>query len=329
MKFPWTALLMLLVAPVAWSQSAQGGHERCTVRVDVVYTTGGHAPALLRVELIKGMNGGPVAVSSTNSSGIVEFSDLAPGQYHVLISGDGIETTDSGTFEISDWNAFVSQTVAIRTLAKVRNGPPGQPSASVISAPDLNIPPKAAKEYDRGNEEMSHQKWAKAIEQFNKAIGIYPGFSAAYNNLAVCYGQMGQRDEERKVLQKAIGMNDHCLSCFLNLGQLELREARLNEAGAALDKAFAIEPDNVEALSYLAQLNFAQGQYDLAVAAARKAHTLPHKNFAVVHFTAASAFERQGRFGVANLLAGSSPESAGRYGAQGDRRHAEQTSLIL
>jgi tetratricopeptide (TPR) repeat protein len=51
----------------------------------------------------------------------------------------------------------------------------------------------------------------------------------------------------------------------------------------------------VEALARLAEIDFAQGQYEQAVAAARKAHGMPHKDFAIVHYTAASAFEREGR----------------------------------
>jgi tetratricopeptide (TPR) repeat protein len=161
---------------------------------------------------------------------------------------------------------------------------------------------------------MSSKNWAKAIERFSKAIAIFPNFSAAYNNLAVCYGQLGQPDEERKVLEKAIGRSDRCLTCLLNLSHLDLREHNFPEAGSLLAKALAIDPDNVEALSYLAELNFAQGQYDLAIAAARKAHGMPHKTFAMAHFTAARAFEREGRtadaIGIAALLAGGVSESS-------------------
>ena len=300
MRLSRFALIAILAALPSWAQSSQGGHERCTIRVDVIYASGGHAPGRLRVELVQGMNGAPVAVAFTTSSGTAEFRDLAPADYHAVVSGDGVETADSGTIHVSDWDTFLSASVAIRTTTQSKSGSQ-VPTDPTISALDLNIPPKAAKEYDRGNEEMTRRNWAKAIEQFNKATAIFPQFSAAYNNLAVCYGQLGKPDEERTALQKAIALNDHCLSCYLNLSRLDLHEKKLPEAAALLDKALAIEPDNVEALSYSAEMYFAQGQYDLAIAAARKVHGLPHKNFPNVHFTAASAFEREDR--IADAIA--------------------------
>jgi Tfp pilus assembly protein PilF len=302
MRFHRVVLIALLVTATAWAQSSQGGHERCTLRLDVIYAKGGHGPAKLRVQVMQGMNGAPVAVALTTSSGTAEFSELTPGSYHVVVSGDGIETADSGTFSISDWDTFISRTVVIQTTTQSKPASPKiQPADSKISASDLSISPKAMNEYDRGNEEMANKNWAKAIEHFNRAISMAPSFSAAYNNLAVCYGQMGQQDEERKALETAISRSDRCLSCLLNLGHLDLQEGNVAGASPLLDKALTIDPDNVEALSYVAELNFAQGQYDKAVAAARKAHGMPHKNYAVVHFTAARAFEHEGR--IADAMA--------------------------
>jgi hypothetical protein len=48
-----------------------------SLRLDVIYARGGHAPARLGVQLMQGMNGAPVAVAFTTSSGTAEFSELA------------------------------------------------------------------------------------------------------------------------------------------------------------------------------------------------------------------------------------------------------------
>src|SRR5512147_880652 len=91
------------------------GHARCTIRVDVFYASGGHAPARLRVQLMQEMSGAPVAVTVTNTSGVAEFTDVDSGRYRVVVSGDGIETSDTGTIDVSDWDVFRSQTISIKT----------------------------------------------------------------------------------------------------------------------------------------------------------------------------------------------------------------------
>lgn len=283
-------VLVLFLSLVPIYAVAQGGGTKCTIRVDIMYAQGGHAPARLRVQLVRGMS--TMAVTFTNSSGTAEFTELGAGEYHVVVSGDGIETTESSSIEVNDWSVFQSKTVSVKSTTQPHAGTVGQPS---VSAADLNAPPKAAKEYEKGNTEMARKNWAKAIEHFNKAIEIYPRFSAAYNNLAVCYRQTGQRVPQQQAFEKAIEFNDRCVPALLNLSSLKIEDGKAEEASALLNKALTVEPNNLEALLQLARLDVTQGQYELAIAAAHKVHSLPHENYAVVHFAAASAFEREGR----------------------------------
>jgi tetratricopeptide (TPR) repeat protein len=277
---------MLLLVALAAAQN----RGRSTIRIDVSYASGGHAGANLNVRLVQGINGMLVGVANTNSLGTVEFSDLLAGEYHVVVSGDGIETATSGSIEVNDWSVFQSQSVVVRPITQGGNS-----GAPTVGAADLTVPAKAVKEYNRGNEEMSRKQWEKAIDRFNKAIQIYPTFSAAYNNMAVCYGKLQQPDQQRKALEKIISLNERCVPALLNLSDIDMQEHKLAEAGALLEKALKVEPNDVEALSSLAKLDLEQGQYELAIAAVRKAHTLSHRDFAIVHFTSASAFEREGR----------------------------------
>jgi outer membrane protein assembly factor BamD (BamD/ComL family) len=292
--------ILLLCTLVPAEAQMSGGHAQCTIRVDVVFAVGGGPAPHLRVRLLKGMTGSPVGELLTNSSGTAEFAGLESGQYHAVVSGENIESAESGTIEVSDWSVFMSQTVAVRTTTKP--GGASNPSmAAAISAADLNVPPKAGKEYDHGNEEMTHKNWSKAIEHFNKAIEIYPSFSAAYNNLGVSYGRLGQREQQRQALLKAISLNERCAPALVNLAYMNMEDKHLSEAGGLLSKAVALDPNNVEALSYLAQVDVDQGQFDLAIAAVHKVHSLPHQQFGIVHYTAARAYENEGR--IADAIA--------------------------
>jgi lipopolysaccharide biosynthesis regulator YciM len=109
----------------------------------------------------------------------------------------------------------------------------------------------------------------------------------------VCYGELGQKDKQREALVNASRVNDHFVPALVNLAHMEMKANHLNAAVTLLNKAATADPIRVEAISLLAQAEFAQGHYDAAIADARKAHQLPHQRFAIVHYTAASAFEKE------------------------------------
>ncbi len=281
------ALLLLATTPVLaqlLSNQASG-----TIRVDVVNSKGGHARAGLSVQLLGGLSGRGVGMNTTNSSGTAEFEGVEPGNYHVRVSGDGIQTAESDTVTVQGTTVFESVTVVVRDIEA------GNPGSSSVAVVDLNVPKEASKEYDHGNEEMAHKHWNKAMDHFNKAIAIYPQYSSAYNNLAACYEKLGQKDRQRDALQKAISANDHCVPAMVNLAYMAVDDHNLSEAVILLNKATAADPNYVEALVLMARVDFMQARYDDAIAAAHKVHSLPHEHFAIVHYTAAGAYEREGR----------------------------------
>lgn len=284
---------ILLVALLSASAFAQfSGGTRCTVRVDVVYVNGNRIHSSLRVQLLGGVNNSPVAVAMTSSSGTAEFDNLGPGTYQVEVTGDAIQSARSPAFMVADGQAFESQTVAVRP--KQEGGSEHAAPQAAVAAVDLNVPKEADKEFRRANKEMEAQNWKKAVDHLNKAISIYPKYSSAYNNLAVCYNHIGQLDLQRESLQKAISVNDRCVPALVNLGRLMLEAHNYAEAGSLLNKALAADPVNVEALTLLARVDFMEGHDEQVLADARKVHSLPHEGYAIVHYTAASALERQG-----------------------------------
>jgi tetratricopeptide (TPR) repeat protein len=295
MKSYWVLLFFFVLTafPVAAQMGSPNGQANCTIRIDVLMANGGHAPARLQVRLMEAMGNFPVAMDFTNDSGTADFEHLPPGRYHAAVSGKGIETADSGLIEVSSFSIFMSKTVVVQSKAEQGNGGP-QSAGAAVSVADLNVPKEAVKEYNRGNEEMAKKHWAKAIDHLNKAIEIHPKFSAAYNNLAACYGRMGKKDRQREALQQAISANDHCVPALVNLAYLDITDKQITQAGDLLSKAVAADPTNVEALSLLAEVQVQEGHYQLAIEEAKKVHSLPHQHFAIVHYTAASAYEREG-----------------------------------
>jgi tetratricopeptide (TPR) repeat protein len=293
----WLSLFFLLVVVPAWAQfptTNEGKNNVGTVRVDAVYPNGNPAPAQLRVQLRQGIDNKPVAMEYTNSSGTAEFIQLAPGEYTVAITGDGIKPVESDTFTVVNGKVFQSEMVTIHPADKAEDVGV-RSSGSSVAAAELNVPKKAAKEFERGDHEMADQNWDEGIQHLERAIAIYPQYASAYNDLAVCYGVLGQPEKQREALLQAISVNDHFVPALVNLAHLEMKANHLASAVSLLNKAATADPTRVEALGLLAQVEFMQGRYDEAIANARKVHQLPHQQFAMVHYTAASAFERENR----------------------------------
>ena len=291
-----TIFLMLAAAPL-WAQfptvNNQTSQMKGLVQVAVVFSNGAHAGAHLRVQLRLAITSTLVAMDLTNQQGTVEFEELNVGEYVIRVTGDGIEPAESSQFSVEDGKDFQTVTIMVKPAAGAEPGADVRASSSVAAA-DLNVPKKAAKEYQHAGEEMAADNYDKAIDHLDKAIAIYPQYSAAYNDLGVCYGHLKEKDKQREALLKAVSVNGHCIPALINLAHMEMKDNQLADALATLNKALTTEPSNVDALSLLTQLDFQQGHYDQTILEAHKVHDIPH-HYAIVHYTAAQALDRESR----------------------------------
>lgn len=286
------AAVLLLFANLPLS--AQMDSTQCTLRVDVVNVNGSRMTAPLRVELTQGFNNIPVSVTLTNDTGTAEFENLRSGQYRVKVTGDSIEPAESGTIEIEGGRAFVSQMVAVRLRKDDSSSGTGTGSQTVDVA-DLNIPKNAVDEYNRASKLIADRHFDKAIKNLSHAIALYPKFCSAYNNLAVCYYQLGQKNKEREALEKAVSTNSNCIPPMVSLARIAVEQDRNPaEAQKWLGQVFAAEPNNVEAMVFQARVYLMENNFDQAIAEADKVHALPHKGEAIVHYVAASAYQHKG-----------------------------------
>ncbi len=211
------------------------------------------------------------------------------------VSGDGIETTQSGIIHIEDGRVFASQLVAVRKSEESSSAGPKGVLGNTVTVAELNIPKEASQELARGDAEMQHDNWEKATEHFNKAVSIYPQYAFAYYHLSAACLHLGKFDAQRDALQKALKVNGSFVPALVGLAHLEVADHKQEQARALLDKAVSTDATNVEALALRVRVDFLQGQDQQAIADAHKVHGMPHQGFATVHYTAAAAFQRLNR----------------------------------
>ncbi len=287
--------ILLFLPPCACAQVGTAGMDPAqfgNVHVHVVYPSDRSAGLHLRVRLLSG-GGMPMGESLTNDQGIAEFTGVPIGDYHIVVSGEGIQEADSGEFELDRRKTSQDLYITVRSTASDANQPVG--GAPTVAAVDLNVPPEAQKEFDLASKQMADQDWAKAVDRLKNAISIYPRYASAYNNLGVAYGRLNQPDEERAALKKAVELDDHLVQAFVNLAKMSLREHDSAQAESLLEKAARADFANAETLTLLAEAQLLNKHYDAAIATARSVHSMPHQNFAVVHYIAARSFEHEHR----------------------------------
>ena len=282
------ASCLFFLAAVIHAQLSSGN-----VHVYVTFPDDRATTEQLKVGLFGGSSGNQIAETYTNDHGQAQFLGVGLGNYRVVVSGQGIQTTESEEFEVDARQASQSIFVRVRSSAPAQTDPlAGKPT---ISASDLKIPKKASKEFDKGTQFIAHQQWDKALEHLNKALEIYPKYAEAYTNLGVVYARMGDTEKERDALMKAIDANDHFAPAYVNLAQMEMRLHDFNAAEDNLKKAIAVDPNSVHTEVLLAQAQLMNAQYADVVVTAQKVHSMPHQTFAFIHYVAARACEHLNR----------------------------------
>jgi len=288
-------LASALAAILLNSASAQfGGSGSGNLRVRVLYENDDHsAPKHLMVQLMTGPGSSPVANTYTNDSGFAEFGHLSVGEYHVVVSGDGIVRADSGMFDVDPRKMTQTQYVYVHRSADEQPAAAG--NGSMTSASALAVPDGARKEFQKGADAIKNENWNKAEDHLNKAVAAYPQYAAAYNALGVVYAHANNPSREREALEKAIELDEHFAPAYVNLAELCIQQQNAKQAESLLLKAVPLDPTSAKSYLLLADAELLNQKYDAAISSAQKVHTLPHERMALAHFIAARAYEHENR----------------------------------
>ncbi|MGA8654985.1 MAG: tetratricopeptide repeat protein [Chthoniobacterales bacterium] len=134
----------------------------------------------------------------------------------------------------------------------------------------------------------------EALEQFQKALGIYHNYLEAHYNLGVALFQKGQVDEAVSQYQKALEINPDYADVHYNLGNALLQKGQLDEALAQYQKASEINPNDADVRSNLGGALLQKGQLDGALAQYQKALEIK-PNYADAHYNFGNALLQKGQ----------------------------------
>ena len=100
----------------------------------------------------------------------------------------------------------------------------------------------------------THQQKNELVEALNayeKAVHLVPGYYDAYNNMGMIYFMMGEDELGIQLLKEAIRLAPTVSSFHNNLGYALLKQGRAREAIEVLERAIQLDPSNSHARSNL------------------------------------------------------------------------------
>ena len=211
---------------------------------------------IVHVQLLSSTNS-PIMDTYSEHDGMVEFHSVVPGNYRLKIDGSNIKEMTTDLFEIGLHQRMLMEWVEISPKDDQATPVGG---GAMVSAVELNAPPKARKEFDKGVAALTKGDLQQAEARFRKAVEIYPKYGRAWSNLGVIL--MREKDEPgaRQAWMKAIEVDDKLPSGYLNLARLDLDEKKLPEAAVNIAKTLAFDPTNTEAVALLAKEELAGGR---------------------------------------------------------------------
>ena len=211
------------------------------------------------------------------------------GPMHIGSTG----TSDKfGQFVAADLSQ-VSGSQVMWSAANAASRSPLENPAGSVSKLDLKAPGKARREYEKGYQLLMKKDYKGAIEHLAAAVSTYPDCVAAHNALGNAYLALGQNDQARDQFAKAVSLDDHLPTSYLNLGCAQLALKDYPSAQASVQKASSMAPLDLQLATALTFTQFMNQDYSAVLSSAHEVHSRKHEGAAIIHFYAAAAWDSQ------------------------------------
>ena len=128
--------------------------------------------------------------------------------------------------------------------------------------------------YEQGNAYLINKNYTQAVQAYDHAIMLDPGYSEALNAKADALNREGQFTEALAVSDQLVALNSDYVKGWINRGYILYNLGRYNEELKAYETAISIDPSSPDAWFNKAYSLAGMKRYDEAIAAFDKVQAL-------------------------------------------------------
>jgi Tfp pilus assembly protein PilF len=238
----------LVPASAQVNRSAQRSGGEGSIRGIVLLPDG--SPVKEPVKVTLKVLRGDQSITYSDRDGRFQFLHVSAGEYSLEVEADRSRdrfeiTTEKITVRVDTPN-FITLTL------KEKADPHAVKREKTVSVAmlDQKVPPAAKHEFDNATQLAREGKTDESIAALQRAIGIYPDYLMALNDLGAQLLEAGRLDEALPVLKKATQVDPTSFNPQLNLGIVLIRKKMFVEAQTALEHALSAEPSSPAAHLY-------------------------------------------------------------------------------
>ena len=251
-------------------------------------------PVGLNIRVVLATVQAPVMTLYSDNNGEFNFSNLRAGVYYVRV------LPDPKKYEaISEQVRLLPDSSPTLTFYLVEKKDPstGKPHAATISSGEAasEIPGTAKEEFDEAHRLLTKKDVEGAIGHFERALGIYPGYLIALNDLGVQYLKLHRLREAAEQFEAAIAKESRYFNARMNLGIVRVEEKRFDLAIPQLNQAITIDGSHPGPHLFLGIASLATDDLPTAEKELVKALVLGGPEYSKAHYYFAHVYLKSGR----------------------------------
>ncbi len=309
-RHPSLLLLLTLGAVVVFTANAlgQGGSVdstgtggRHSIQGRLIFPSGTRAEVRMKIRLESSGFGDLSVFSDINGS--FSFRSLAPGNYTVVVDGgEDYQTVRESVYiepaTTPSRRSVTSVPVSRPFNVQVYLTPKAQLSnkPGVIDAALAAVPKPAVELYYKALESAGKGDNKAAVEHLKQAVGHYPSFSVAINELGVQYMILKELEKASEAFRSAVSLTPDNLQPRLNYGIALLNQMKFDQAEMHLRQAIKISDSAPTAHMYLGITLISLKRYDEAEKELGKSIALAGGKLAQSHYYLGGIYWKAGDF---------------------------------
>lgn len=202
--------------------------------------------------------------TNTDTDGSFTFSSVPAGNWTVVVEATAEYEAAREPTPIDRAAGGPINIVAIFVKRKISTDPAF-----------AGIPRPALEAYSKGLEALGKKDDKKALENFDKAVGIYPNFAQALTEMGAIYIRQKEYDKAIEALKKAVSLKADSFDAHYNYAVALYAKKDLTTAEQEFRTAIKLRETSALAHFYLGLLVVAQKKYEEARQEFEKAVNLP------------------------------------------------------